>query len=226
MIDQKHAVGQRKEHHTQGALKAAVEAEGLQIAVFQVRQVLVRAVFVQELFVFVRDQRLGVKAGFAQQALPFRQAQPVDVAGAVPRHPAPQTGGMAQAVVLAAAHEHVIVVAQVHAADERAARAQRAVDFLEHGLRVAEMLHAVAGPHHVHAAVRHGQAHPVKQPVVHATAVGRLGRVVIDDVGGDVRFGAFVAQDWGLHLIDVSLVMQDMVDLVPVQLAAWKAQGR
>lgn len=48
----------------------------------------------------------------------------------------------------------------------------------------------------------------------------------IDDVGGDVRFGAFVAQDWGLHLIDVSLVMQDMVDLVPVQLAAWKARSR
>jgi hypothetical protein len=48
----------------------------------------------------------------------------------------------------------------------------------------------------------------------------------IDDVGGDVRFGAFVAQVWGLHLIDVSLVMQDMVDLVPVQLAAWKARGR
>jgi hypothetical protein len=48
----------------------------------------------------------------------------------------------------------------------------------------------------------------------------------IDDVGGDVRFGAFIAQDWGLHLIDVSLVMQDMVDLVPVQLAAWKARDR
>ena len=47
----------------------------------------------------------------------------------------------------------------------------------------------------------------------------------IDDVGGDVRFGAFVAQDWGLHLIDVSLVMQDMVDLVPVQLSAWKARS-
>ncbi len=47
----------------------------------------------------------------------------------------------------------------------------------------------------------------------------------IDDVGGDVRFGAFVAKDWGLHLIDVSLVMQDMVDLVPVQLSAWKARG-
>ena len=46
----------------------------------------------------------------------------------------------------------------------------------------------------------------------------------IDDVGGDVRFGAFVAKDWGLHLIDVSLVMQDMVDLVPVQLSAWKTR--
>ncbi len=47
----------------------------------------------------------------------------------------------------------------------------------------------------------------------------------IDDVGGDVRFGAFVAKDWGLHLIDVSLVMQDMVDLVPVQLSAWKTRA-
>ena len=47
----------------------------------------------------------------------------------------------------------------------------------------------------------------------------------IDDVGGDVRFGAFVSQDWGLHLIDVSLVMQDMVDLLPVQLSAWKARS-
>ena len=47
----------------------------------------------------------------------------------------------------------------------------------------------------------------------------------IDDVGGDVRFGTAIAQDWGLHLIDVSLVMQDMVELVPVQLAAWKAEA-
>lgn len=46
----------------------------------------------------------------------------------------------------------------------------------------------------------------------------------IDDVGGDVRFGPVIAQDWGLHLVDVSLVMQDMVDLVPVQLAAWGAR--
>lgn len=47
----------------------------------------------------------------------------------------------------------------------------------------------------------------------------------IDDVGGDVKLGNFVAKDWGLHLIDVSLVMQDMVDLVPAQLATWKTRG-
>lgn len=46
----------------------------------------------------------------------------------------------------------------------------------------------------------------------------------IDDPGGDVRFGQVTAKDWGLHLIDVNLVMQDMVDLVPVQLAAWQAK--
>jgi hypothetical protein len=48
----------------------------------------------------------------------------------------------------------------------------------------------------------------------------------IDDVGGDVRFGPIVAKNWGLHLIDVSLVMQDMVDLVPVQLSAWQARAK
>jgi hypothetical protein len=48
----------------------------------------------------------------------------------------------------------------------------------------------------------------------------------IDDPGGDVRFGATIASDWGLHLVDVNLVMQDMVDLVPVQLGAWEASTR
>lgn len=49
----------------------------------------------------------------------------------------------------------------------------------------------------------------------------------IDDPGGDVRFGPVIARDWGLHLIDVNLVMQDMVNLVPQQLATWQArQGR
>ena len=46
----------------------------------------------------------------------------------------------------------------------------------------------------------------------------------IDDPGGDVRFGPVVAKDWGLHLIDINLVMQDMIDLVPQQLAAWQAK--
>lgn len=48
----------------------------------------------------------------------------------------------------------------------------------------------------------------------------------IDDAGGDVRFGPVVAQNWGLHLVDINLVLQDMVDLVPVQLAAWQAKRR
>jgi hypothetical protein len=48
----------------------------------------------------------------------------------------------------------------------------------------------------------------------------------IDDPGGDVRFGPVIAKDWGLHLIDVNLVMQNMVDLVPQQLAAWQARPR
>ncbi|NJS15754.1 MAG: DUF1929 domain-containing protein [Sphingopyxis sp.] len=48
----------------------------------------------------------------------------------------------------------------------------------------------------------------------------------IDDVGGDVRFGPVIAKNWGLHMIDVNLVMQDMVDLVPVQLTAWERMQR
>jgi hypothetical protein len=48
----------------------------------------------------------------------------------------------------------------------------------------------------------------------------------IDDPGGDVRFGPTIARDWGLHLIDVNLVMQDMVDLIPQQLSAWQAARR
>jgi Protein of unknown function (DUF3089) len=46
----------------------------------------------------------------------------------------------------------------------------------------------------------------------------------IDDVGGDVRFGPVVAKNWGLHMIDVNLVIQDMVNLVPVQFAALQAK--
>jgi hypothetical protein len=44
-----------------------------------------------------------------------------------------------------------------------------------------------------------------------------------DDVPGDVAVGKTILADWGLHLIDVSVVYDDLVALVPQQLAAWKA---
>jgi Protein of unknown function (DUF3089) len=47
-----------------------------------------------------------------------------------------------------------------------------------------------------------------------------IGRV--SDPGGDLKFGAMVAKDWGLHLLDVNIVQQDLVDLVGSQLAAWE----
>jgi hypothetical protein len=47
-----------------------------------------------------------------------------------------------------------------------------------------------------------------------------------DDVPGDVVAGKTVLADWGLHLIDVSLAYDDLVALVPQQLAAWKAEKR
>jgi hypothetical protein len=47
-----------------------------------------------------------------------------------------------------------------------------------------------------------------------------------DDVPGDVAVGKAVLADWGLHLIDVSVVYDDLVALVPQQLAAWKAAKR
>ena len=47
-----------------------------------------------------------------------------------------------------------------------------------------------------------------------------------DDVPGDVVAGKTVLADWGLHLIDVSLAYDDLVALVPQQLAAWKAAKR
>lgn len=49
------------------------------------------------------------------------------------------------------------------------------------------------------------------------TAGGRIA-----DPGGDVRVGPVILKDWGLHLLDVNIVMQNMVDLVPQQLAAWE----
>jgi Protein of unknown function (DUF3089) len=48
----------------------------------------------------------------------------------------------------------------------------------------------------------------------------------VKDPGGDVRFGPTIAKDWGLHLLDVNIVQQDMVDLVGTQLAAWEKGTR
>lgn len=45
-----------------------------------------------------------------------------------------------------------------------------------------------------------------------------------DDVPGDIAVGKTVLADWGLHLIDVSLANDDLVGLVPQQLAAWKVK--
>lgn len=47
-----------------------------------------------------------------------------------------------------------------------------------------------------------------------------------DDVPGDVAIGKTVLADWGLHLIDVTLAYDDLVGLVPQQLAGWKAAKR
>jgi hypothetical protein len=44
----------------------------------------------------------------------------------------------------------------------------------------------------------------------------------VRDPGGDLKFGTTVANDWGLHLLDVNIVQQDMVDLIATQLAAWE----
>ena len=44
----------------------------------------------------------------------------------------------------------------------------------------------------------------------------------ISDPGGDLKFGPAIATDWGLHLLDVNIVQQDMVDLVATQLLAWQ----
>ena len=59
---------------------------------------------------------------------------------------------------------------------------------------------------------------------VRLSADPKHGRV--DDPGGDVKFGPVIAADWGLHLLDVNVVMQDMVNLVGVQAAAWGKMGR
>jgi hypothetical protein len=53
---------------------------------------------------------------------------------------------------------------------------------------------------------------------------GSTGRV--SDPGGDLKFGPTIAKDWGLHLLDVNIVQQDMVNLVATQLGAWEKEKR
>ncbi len=48
----------------------------------------------------------------------------------------------------------------------------------------------------------------------------------VTDPGGDLKFGPTIAKDWGLHLIDVNLVLGNMVDLVALQSAAWFKKQR
>ena len=48
----------------------------------------------------------------------------------------------------------------------------------------------------------------------------------MSDPGGDLKFGPVVAKDWGLHLLDVNIVQQDMVDLIGIQLSAWEKAKR
>jgi hypothetical protein len=55
-------------------------------------------------------------------------------------------------------------------------------------------------------------------------ATPNAGRVA--DPGGDIRIGTTTLTDWGLHLLDVNIVQQDMVDLVGKQAAAWAKRKR
>jgi hypothetical protein len=59
-------------------------------------------------------------------------------------------------------------------------------------------------------------AHVLAVTLRPATVGGRIA-----DPGGDVKFGPVVAADWGLHLIDMQLVQDDLIALVGSQAAAW-----
>jgi hypothetical protein len=37
-----------------------------------------------------------------------------------------------------------------------------------------------------------------------------------------VRFGAPLGQSWGLHIVDVNIVLGNLLDLVDSQSAAWR----
>ena len=45
-----------------------------------------------------------------------------------------------------------------------------------------------------------------------------------DSIGGDVTFAGLTLQDWGLHLLDMNLVQDDLIALVGSQSAAYAAE--
>jgi hypothetical protein len=48
----------------------------------------------------------------------------------------------------------------------------------------------------------------------------------VDDIVGDISAGANVLANWGLHLVDVNLVMGNLVDIVGTQSKAYRSQKR
>ncbi len=47
-----------------------------------------------------------------------------------------------------------------------------------------------------------------------------------DDIIGDVVLGGQVQANWGLHLIDMNLVMGNLLDVVDAQSKAWLAANK
>jgi hypothetical protein len=47
-----------------------------------------------------------------------------------------------------------------------------------------------------------------------------------DNIRGDLMVGNQILTDWGLHLIDVSVGMGNLVDIVQQQSRAWTSRRR
>jgi hypothetical protein len=58
------------------------------------------------------------------------------------------------------------------------------------------------------------------------TVNGTAGDPRIDDISGDIMIGASVQRAWGLHLIDMHVVMGDLIELVRRQGAAYRPGAR
>lgn len=57
---------------------------------------------------------------------------------------------------------------------------------------------------------------------IHKDPLGRR----TDEIAGDVIVGGRILQDWGLHLIDMNLVMGNLLDIVRDETAAYQAKAR